>query len=91
MPDVRHEPDHDRFAADVSGGTAELAYVRKGEAVAFVHTFVPEPARGQDVGTALVDAAMAWARDEALAVVPQCPFVGAYVESHPDVRDLVQR
>lgn len=89
MPDVTHDPDQSRFAAAVEGGTAELAYTRDGEAVAFVHTFVPEPSRGQDIGTALVEAGLGWARDEDLRVVPQCPFVKAYVESHPDAQDLL--
>lgn len=89
MPDVQHEPARHRFAASVEGGTAELAYERRGDAVAFVHTFVPEAARGQDVGTALVEAGLAWARSEGLNVIPKCPFVRAYVDDHPEAQDLV--
>lgn len=90
MPDVQHQPDKSRFAAEVEGGTAELEYVMRGDRVAFVHTFVPAPARGQDVGTALVEAGLAWARDEGLGVIPQCPFVKAYVDDHPEAQELVR-
>ena len=90
MPDVRHEPAQSRFAADVDGGTAELVYEPAGDGViAFVHTFVPKAARGQDVGTALVEAGVAHVRENGMRMVPQCPFVAAYVEGHPETRELV--
>ena len=88
MPDVRHEPAAHRFAAEVEGGLAELEYQRKDGAVAFVHTFVPEGARGQGVGEALVEAGLGWARDEGLAVIPACPFVERYMADHPETHDL---
>lgn len=89
MPDVQHEPARTRFAAEVDGGVAELGYESRGDAVAFVHTFVPEAARGQGVGEALVEAGFAWAQDEGLGVIPQCPYVQHYVEEHPEAKALV--
>lgn len=89
MTDVQHDPASHRFSAAVEGGEAELAYERRGESVAFVHTFVPEASRGQDVGSALVEAGLAWARGEELSVIPSCPFVKAYMEDHPETQDLL--
>ena len=89
MPDVQHDSAAHRFTADVEGGTAELVYERRGDRAAFVHTLVPEPARGQDVGTALVEAGLAWARSQNVAVVPACPFVKAYMDDHPETQDLI--
>ena len=86
---VQHEPDQNRFAADTEHGTAELTYEMRGDAIAFVHTFVPEEARGQDVGSALAEAGLGYARENGLAVIPACPFVAAYVENHPEYQDLV--
>ena len=91
MPDVRHEPAAHRFVAEVEGGVAELGYRRRGDEVAFVHTFVPEASRGEDIGTSLVEAGLAWAREEGLGVIAACPFVEAYVESHPEAQDLLAR
>ena len=88
--DVRHEPERQRFVADVAGGTAELAYLRRGaDLVALVHTEVPEEAEGGGVGGALARAALEWARAEGARVVPLCPFVEAYVRRHPEYADLV--
>ncbi len=89
MPDVQHDESAHAFSASVDGGDAMLEYQRDGDRIVFTHTFVPESARGQDIGTALVEAGMAYARAESLTVVPQCPFVAAYVESHPQAQDLV--
>ena len=88
MPDVRHDASAHTFTAEVEGGAATLAYERDGDTATFTHTFVPPPARGADVGTALVEAGLAWARDEGLRVVPQCPFVAAYMDEHPETHDL---
>lgn len=89
MPDVRHEPAASRFVADVEGGEAELGYTERGGVMTFVHTFVPEPARGQDIGTALVEAGLDYAREHDRTIRPQCPFVAAYVEGHPEAQALV--
>ena len=89
MPDVQHDLSAHAFTADVEGGTAKLEYQREGDGIVFTHTFVPEPARGRDIGSALVEEGLAYAREESLTVVPQCPFVAAYVESHSDAQDLL--
>jgi predicted GNAT family acetyltransferase len=91
MPDVQHEPAQNRFAATVEGGTAELEYQRADDVLIFVHTFVPEAARGEDVGAALVEAALDHVRENDLRLVAQCPFVKHYVEEHPEAQALVAR
>lgn len=91
MPDVRHEPTADRFVADTRAGEAELVYNAADGVIAFVHTLVPEGARGEGTGQALAEAGLAYAREHDLRVVPACPFIEAYVEAHPEVQDLVDR
>lgn len=86
---VTHTPTAERFEIEVDGGTALLAYTRRGDTVVFTHTEVPEEAEGRGVGTALVEAGLAWARDEKARVVPSCPFVAAYMADHPETHDLV--
>lgn len=89
MPNVHHQPDAYRFVATVEGGEAELVYRRRDERITFIHTFVPQAARGQDIGTELVRAGLTYARENELAVVPACPFVKAYMEAHPETQDLL--
>ncbi|GAB5536762.1 MAG: GNAT family N-acetyltransferase [Rubricoccaceae bacterium] len=89
MPDILHQPDQTRFAILMEGEDAELVYRQREGRITFVHTFVPEAVRGQDLGTALVEAGLAFARETELAVVPACPFVKAYMEAHPETHDLL--
>ncbi len=84
-----HDPARHRFTADTDAGLAELQYTREGDTATFTHTEVPDAANGQGIGTALVEAALAWARGEGLTVVPMCPFVAAYMADHPETHDLV--
>ena len=89
MPDIRHDADASQFTAEVEGGRAELAYRQRDGVIAFVHTFVPEAARGEGVGDALVRAGLDYARTHDLRVRADCPFVAAYVERHPEAQDLL--
>ena len=84
--DVQHdEPGHRFTLATDAGDEAELVYLLgpDGRAV-FVHTVVPEAAEGQGVGSRLVRGALAEARRLGWTVVPQCPFVAAYLDRHPE-------
>ena len=90
MPTVRHEPDANRFVADTEAGEAELVYRGGEDAISFVHTLVPEGARGDGVGSELAEAGLAYARENGLRVKPQCPFVEAYMNDHPETQDLLE-
>jgi predicted GNAT family acetyltransferase len=73
----------------VDGHKALAAYRLDEGKVSFTHTEVPEALEGQGVGTRLIEGALQQVREEGLKIVPLCSFVRHYVETHPDVRDLV--
>lgn len=86
---VRHDPAARRFTLATTHGDAVLTYEQAGDVdgrarVVFAHTVVPAEAEGEGVGSRLVRGALAQARESGWAVVPQCPFVAAYLERHPD-------
>jgi predicted GNAT family acetyltransferase len=68
-----------RFEITVEGGTAFLSYRRGVGSLTLVHTEVPDHLRGQGLGTALVEAALAHGRREGLRIVAECPFARAYL------------
>ena len=45
--------------------------------------------RGGGVGAALVEAAVAYARDHHMHVIPTCPFADAWFQRHPKERDVL--
>ena len=77
-----------RFELRVADETAIAAYEREGGVIRFTHTVVPEAIEGQGVGSRLIAAALAASRAERLKVVPQCPFVAAYIAKHPESAEL---
>jgi uncharacterized protein len=57
--------------------------------VVLVHTEVAPALEGQGLGERLVAGALEDLRARGLKLVPQCPFVRAYLRRHPDQTDLV--
>jgi predicted GNAT family acetyltransferase len=88
MP-VRDNPALHRFELDVDGHTAVSYYQRAPGVITFTHTEVPQELSGRGIGSALVRGALEAARAEGLKVVAKCPFVSAYIASHPEFADLV--
>ena len=80
-----------RFEARFPEGIAELRYRYDGGGTLFlVHTEVPPVLRHRGIATRLAGAALVFARDRGLEVVPQCPFVAAYITQHPEFASLAR-
>ena len=89
MPDVTDNRSEHEFELVVDGHRAVAAYQMEDDTIVFTHTVVPEAIEGRGVGSRLIRAALDSARDRKLKVIPQCPFVAAYIERHPEYRDLL--
>jgi predicted GNAT family acetyltransferase len=89
MTDVADNPERHRYELPTEGGIAFVDYAARDGALVFRHTEVPEALSGRGVGSRLVRGALEDARRRGLSVVPLCPFVRAYVDRHPEFRDLV--
>jgi predicted GNAT family acetyltransferase len=86
---IRHEPQARRFAAEVGGKTGYLSYRElDGRILDLDHTFVPREHRGAGLASQLTVRALEFAREHGYRVRPTCPFVAAYLERHPEYRDL---
>lgn len=89
MQQVHDNRSEQEFTLDVDGERAVAAYQRENGVIVFTHTVVPPAIEGRGVGSRLVRGALDAARDQGLKVVPQCPFVRAYIERHPEYRELL--
>ncbi len=87
---IQHNPDRNRFEA-ISGEDllGRVDYEDRGEVVVLTHTVVEPAAEGKGVGSALARTALEHAREEGRTVDPQCPFIAAWIDRHPDYADLV--
>lgn len=80
-----------RFQTVVDGYAAELIYRVNGDRMVITHTGVPPAVEGRGIGSALVRAAVEEASARDLTIVPLCPFVGAWLDRHPETKVKVAR
>ena len=96
MPDAAPAfPVHDnaerhRFEIDLGDGSFAIAeYTLPAGKIMFTHTEVPQAHEGKGLGTQLIRAALASARERGLQVIPICPFFAAYIKQHAEEQDLL--
>lgn len=82
--DVTDNQAEHRFELPTDAGPAVAVYEVDGSIITFTHTVVPPEVEGHGVGSRLIAAALADAKARGLKVVPQCPFVQAYLKRHPE-------
>ena len=88
--ELRDAPDSNRY--ELRSGddlVGFLAYRLHGEVIRLVHTEVLPEFNGQGHAATLTRAALDDARSRGLSVRPDCPYVAAYIEKHPEYADLV--
>ncbi len=89
MSDVRNNAAQNRFELDVDGHQAVAYYRMSPGVITFIHTEVPQELSGRGIGTKLIRGALEMVRAQGLKVVPQCPFVSAFMGKHPEYNDLL--
>lgn len=74
------------YRAQVAGSSeiGRLTWVQKDGARVAEHTLVPREIGGRGIAGKLVDALVADAEAEGFRIVPQCSYVAAQFERHPE-------
>lgn len=79
-----------RYEALVDGELAGMAqYELRDGAVVLTHTLVLPDFEGKGVGGRLARGALDDLRDRGLPVVPECPYIVAWIRRHPEYAELV--
>ncbi|MGY1721315.1 GNAT family N-acetyltransferase [Blastococcus sp. SYSU DS0552] len=89
--EVTDDTGQHRYEGRINGELAAIAeYIRTAQLVVFTHTEVLPGHEGQGVASELVRQALDDVRSQGLAVLPLCPFVGAWIGRHrAEYGDLV--
>ena len=82
-------PEEEHTGHARRSAVAFVEYRREDDHIALLHTEVPEALSGRGVGSKLVRGVLDALRAERAKVVPRCEFVAAYIERHPEYRDLL--
>ena len=86
---VQHNSERQRFETVLEGRLACVSYTLNGNVAFFDHTFVPAEFRGKGVAAAMVREGLEHARREHWKVVPNCSYVAAFIERHPEFNSLI--
>ena len=86
---VSDNPARSRFELAVGDAVAFVDYVRSGDRVVLTHAEVPEALSGQGIGSKLVRGTLEALRARGRRAASRCSFVSAYVERHPEYRDVL--
>ena len=87
--DVRHNPDRSRFETEVEGHECVLDYALEDGVVSMNRVYVPPPLEGRGIAGAITRYALDYSREQRWKVIPNCPYVAAWVKRHPYYQNLV--
>ncbi len=74
----------------MDGELCVLDYRIDGQVITMNRVFVPPPVEGRGIAGRLTRHALDAAREAGHKVIPRCPYVAAWIERHPDYRDLLE-
>jgi uncharacterized protein len=78
------------FVAKEETVLAEMTYTMpSADKMIIEHTEVSDELRGKNVGYQLVDAAVEYARDKQIKIIPLCPFANAVFKKKPELADVL--
>lgn len=95
--DYSSQPSHDQLASEAGAENVTSAHTKGGEmtyrwrdpqTMVIDHTWVDPALRGQGVAKQLLDAAVGFARQHQLRIVPQCSYVALMFERDSSLNDL---
>jgi predicted GNAT family acetyltransferase len=90
MSEIVNNTSKHRYELTVDGHIAATYYKIADGVITFVHTEVPPELGGKGIGSKLIKAALDQVRSDGLKVIPECPFVKAFIEKHAAYQDLLK-
>lgn len=88
FPPVVLSEARSRFEMVIDGHVAYEEFERFPGGIAYLHTIVPKELGGRGVGSALVRHVLDYAVEHQLKVRPDCSFVKAYIDKHPEYQAI---
>ena len=86
---IEHLPQRGRFQAIVDGAACIADYRLQNGVMLITHTEVAPRLQGRGIAAALVQAALAHAREHGLKVDPLCSYARTYMQRHPNTQELL--
>ncbi len=90
--EIKHDITNQRFYTMVEGREAYLQYLIVDKNVLnYYKTYVPNELRGKGIAGKIVEAALNYARENNLKIIPSCSYVDIFIERNKNFEDLVKK
>ena len=89
--EIVHNPTENRFETWIDGNLSKLDYIQDEKNFFITHVGVHPTLRGQGVAGRIVEASLAYARENSLRVVPMCSYAAAFIRRHPEYAELTRQ
>lgn len=91
MPEeIIHRKKSQRFFLKIGRGKASyLKYTIGGNRMSIDSTYTPKEFRGRGYAGKLMKAAIEFAKENNLKIVPNCTYAQYYFEKHPELKELL--
>jgi len=86
---VIRENEDKRFVINLEGNEVYVEYTMTGSEINLYHTFTDPALRGKGLAAQVVRAALEFAKENNLKVVPTCSYVHAFITKNKEYQELV--
>jgi uncharacterized protein len=88
-PEVIHEKENQRFVIYTNGNEVYVEYKMEEKEINLYHTFTHPALRGKGLAAQVVRAAVEFAKENNLKVMPTCSYVQAFIAKNDEYKKLV--
>lgn len=86
---VIHEKENERFVIYVEGNEVYVEYSMRNNEMNLHHTYTNPALRGKGLAAQVVRAALEFAKENKLKVVPTCSYVQSFIAKNDEYKDLI--
>ncbi|HEY6626776.1 MAG TPA: GNAT family N-acetyltransferase [Ignavibacteriaceae bacterium] len=88
-PEVIHEKENKRFVIYTEGNEVYVEYTMTEKEINLYHTYTYPALRGKGLAAQVVRAALEFAKENNLKVIPTCSYVQAFIAKNDEYKKLV--
>lgn len=86
---IIHDKDKSQFIISIDGKDALVDYKIENNKMNLFHTYTDPELRGKGLATKVVIAALEYAKESNLKVIPGCTYVQSFISRHKEYEELL--
>lgn len=86
---VKNDTSGNRFFLEIEGDEVYLMYDESNNVIDLYSTYTPPQLRGKGLAAEVVKAALEYAKEKKLKVIPSCWYVRKFLEKHKEFQSIV--